>query len=105
MALALLFLTMELEKLLKQREAEAGKLVKLMIKIAVIFLIPAAIAVFLSQYFNLSFFYFFPGAFITSWTLVILLYRKVSKKMKGLDARIKELRAEQGQSHNKDITS
>ena len=92
---------MELEKLIKQREDEAGKFVKLMIKIAVIFLIPAAIAVFLSKYFNLSFLYFFPAAFILSWTLVIILYQKVSKKMKALDTRIKELRKEQGQSQKK----
>ncbi|MCD5389809.1 MAG: hypothetical protein LR005_00245 [Candidatus Pacebacteria bacterium] len=97
MALALLFLFMELENLIKKREEEAGKFVKLMIEIAVIFLIPAVIAVFLSKYFNLSFLYFFPFAFIASWVMVISLYRKVSKKMKGLDKQISELREKQGQ--------
>lgn len=88
---------MELETLLKKRDAYAGRIVKLGIQIAVIFLLPAAAAVFLSRHFNLSFLYFFPGALIISWGLVIYLYKKVSKEMKELDARIKELREKQGQ--------
>jgi len=90
---------MELEKLLKQREAYAGKIIKLMIQIAVIFLLPAIVGVALSMYFNLSFIYFFPGAFIVSWTVVIFLYNKVRKEMKALDARIAELRSLEEQSH------
>lgn len=91
---------MELETLLKKREAYAGKIVKLGIQIAVIFLLPAVAAVLLSKYFGISFLYFFPGAFIISWTLVIYLYKKISKEVKALDAEIKELREKQGQNTN-----
>ena len=57
------------------------------------------VGVALSMYFNLSFIYFFPGAFIVSWTVVIFLYNKVRKEMKALDARIAELRSLEEQSH------
>lgn len=98
MVKALLFLFMKLEKLIKKREAEAGKFVKLMIQIAAIFLIPVVFAVFLSKYFEISFLYFFPLAFIVSWIIVFFLYRKISKKMKNLDKQINELRKKQGQT-------
>jgi hypothetical protein len=92
---------MELEKLLKQRDAYAGKILSLMIKIAVIFLIPAAIGVAITQIWNINFIYLFPVAFILSWSGVIYLYRKISGEVRIIDVRIKELRSQD--AHNKTL--
>ncbi|MCI5050938.1 MAG: hypothetical protein MRY57_01365 [Candidatus Pacebacteria bacterium] len=83
---------MELEKLIAQRDAYAGKMVPLMIKIAVIFLVPAIIGVAITKIWGINFLYLFPAAFILSWSGVIYLYRKYAKEVRALDARIKELR-------------
>ena len=102
MVKALLFLIMELEKLIQKRDAYAGKILKLGILIAVIFLLPAVIAIVLSRSFDLSYVYTLGGAVIVSWTSVILLYRKIHHEVKALENQIKELRAKQGQTHTKE---
>lgn len=89
---------MELEKLIQQRDAYAGRIIKLAIIIAILFLVPAAIAMLVHYYMDISYMYLFPLAFIISWTGVILLYRKISKEVRALDARIKELRAQEANS-------
>jgi len=89
---------MELEKLLKQRNAYAGKILPLGIKIAVIFLIPAAIMVAISKIWNVNFIYLFPAAFIISWSGVRNVYQKVAREVRALDARIKELREQETNS-------
>lgn len=94
---------MELEKLLKQRDAYAGKILPLMIKIAVIFLIPAAISFAVVKIWDIHFMYLFPAAFILSWSGVIYLYRKMSDEVRALDARIKELRNQD--THHKTVES
>jgi hypothetical protein len=65
------------------------------IQIAVIFLVPALLALLAYKVFGISFMYVFPLAFIISWTGVILLYKKISKEVRALDARIKELRVQE----------
>lgn len=85
---------MELEKLLKKRDEFAGRILPLGVKIAVIFLVPAAVGVAITKIWNINFLYLFPAAFILSWSGVIYLYRKVSGEVRALDARIKELRSQ-----------
>ena len=84
---------MELEKLIKQRESYGGQIIHLAIKIAILFLVPAILAIIISRYADIAYINVFPFAFIISWTGVILLYRKVSKEVRTLNERIKELRA------------
>lgn len=86
---------MELEKLIKQRDAYGGQIINLAIKIAILFLVPAVLAILANQYVGISYIYVFPLAFIISWTGVILLYKKISKEVRALDVRIKELRAQE----------
>jgi predicted tellurium resistance membrane protein TerC len=89
---------MELEDLIKKRDAYAGKILKLGITIAIIFLVPALIAILLKHYFAISYVYSLTFAFIISWTGVIFLYRKINKEVKALEMQIKELREKQGQT-------
>ncbi len=99
---AFVIFIMKLEELEKKRDAYAGKIVNLAIKVAVIFIVPILIISGISYLSDIKFMYLFPLAFITSWTGVILLYRKISKEVRALDARIKQLRA---QETNSDILS
>ena len=94
---------MEIEKLLKERDAYAGKILKLGITIAVIFLFPAIIAVLLGRYYNFSYVYTLGGAFIISWTGVVFLYRKISREVKHLEERIHELRKKEDNNNQHNI--
>jgi len=94
---------MELENLLKQRNAYAGKIIPLGVKIAVIFLIPAALVVVSNRVWNINYFITLPIAFILSWSGVIWLYRKMSAEVRALDARIKKLRSQD--AHQKTLES
>lgn len=85
---------MELETLLKEREAYGGKILKLGIQIAVIFIVPVGLAVLANHLWNISFIYLFPLAFIISWTCVIVLYRRISREVRELDTKIKALKME-----------
>lgn len=76
----------------QQRDAYASKILPLGIKIAVIFLIPAAIAVLLNKFLNVPIRYTLPVAFLLSWYGVIMIYRKTSREVRALDQKIKELR-------------
>ncbi len=89
---------MELEKLIKKRDAYAGKILHLGIQIAAIFLVPIVLAIVIHWYLDISYFYLFPLAFIISWTGVIILYRKISKEVRELDNKIKELREQESKS-------
>jgi len=86
---------MELEQLIQQRDAYGGKIVKLLIHIGLIFIVPILVIALVSYLTGITFMYLFPVAFIISWTGVILLYRKVSKEVRALDVRIKELREQE----------
>lgn len=79
---------MELAELEKKRDGYAGKIVKLGFTIAVIFLVPALIAVLLSRVLNLSFLYFFPVAFVVSWSFVVGIYRRYAREVRELDRQI-----------------
>jgi hypothetical protein len=85
---------MELENLLKQRDAYAGKIIPLGVKIAVIFLVPAVFVVVSNRVWNINYFYTLPVAFILSWSGVIWLYRKMSAEVRALEVRIKKLRTQ-----------
>lgn len=91
---------MELEKLLKQRDAYAGKILKLGILIAVIFLLPAVISIIITRYFSISYIYTLGGAFVTSWVLTLFLYRDIARKVKKLEKRIKELQGQAKSENN-----
>jgi len=91
---------MQLETLIKKREAYAGQILRLGIQIAGIFLIPVILVIIISRLFDISLMYLFPFAFITSWASVIVLYRKVSREVRYLDAQIKEARAMEKEQNN-----
>lgn len=91
---------MELEKLLKQREVYASKIVSLAIKIAGIFLIPVLIIAGVSYLFQIPFMYLFPIAFVGSWVGVIILYKIKSREVRELDAQIKNLREKEKELTN-----
>lgn len=86
---------MELDKLLKERDAYAGKIFKLGIIIAVIFLFPAIIAIVLSKFFGISQILLFGIAFVVSWSSVFFLYKKINKQVTELDQRIAQLRKQE----------
>jgi len=69
---------MELEKLIKQRDSYAGKILGLAIRIAVLFLVPAVLAILANTFLGAPLRYVFPLAFIISWTGVVLLYKKIT---------------------------
>lgn len=82
-----------LESLTQERDAYVARVFMLIIKIIAIFLIPALIAVLLIWHFGKEItWYVLPVSFIFSWSIVIMLYRKISKKMKQLDQELKEAR-------------
>lgn len=84
----------ELQKLEKEREMLAGKIVRLAIHIALIFAVPVALALGIHFGFGIRLVYVLPVAVIISWVLVIRLYRKTDQKMRYLDQRIMELKKE-----------
>jgi len=93
---------MKLDELIQERDAYGGKILKLGISIAVIFILPVLIIAGISYLSGIRFIYLFPIAFIVSWTLVVILYKRVSKKVKTLDKQIQDLRA---QKHHDDVVT
>lgn len=89
------YLFMKLEELIQQRNAYGGKILKLAIQVAGIFLVPILIIYGITLITDIKFIYLFPAAFIISWVSIFFLYRKVSREVKDLDRRIRELRAEE----------
>lgn len=86
---------MKLKELEQQRDAYAGRIAKLAIQIALIFGVPAALAIGLSRWFEVKIMYLLPVAFIISWIMVITLYRKVDRKVRELEQQISELKKEE----------
>ena len=86
---------MELEKLLQQRDAYGRKILKLGIKIAFIFLLPIIIGVIIHRTLDIPLLYILLVAFIVSWSGIIVLYRKISKQVRTLDAKIRELKTKE----------
>lgn len=83
----------ELKKLEAEREKYITRIFWILIEIAFIFGIPAAIAVILIKLWGGNTIYVaLPTAFILSWVILVIHFRKVSKRLKELDKKIKELR-------------
>jgi len=82
----------DLETLKKEREKWITRIFLLSLEIIFIFLIPALTAVFFAKKVggdNSSFIYL-SIAFIFSWSIVIIRYIRVSKKMREIDSKIKK---------------
>lgn len=86
------FIIMKLGELIRQRDAYGGKILKLVIQVAGIFLLPILIIYGITLVTDIKFIYLFPVAFIVSWLSIFFLYRKIFRKLKELDNRIRELR-------------
>lgn len=86
---------MTLQELEKERNAYASQITNLAIKIAVIFVVPVLLAIGVSRLFDVSLVYTMPIAFIISWVLVIRMYRKVDKKVRELEEKIRALKEEE----------
>jgi hypothetical protein len=86
---------MNLDDLERQRDAYASKIGKLALYIAVIFAVPAVIAIAIGRYADISLAYLLPIAFVISWILVAQLYRRIDKKVRELESRIRELKREE----------
>ena len=91
---------MDLEKLLKQREAYSGKILKLGIQIAGIFLVPVVIISVIHKIFEIPFMYLFPVAFILSWVGVAILYRRYDREIRDIEHKIRELRLLEEQNND-----
>ncbi len=95
-----LVIFMELEKLQAQKESEISGFFWLGLQIAFIFGIPAAVAVFIGK--KLSAIWAGNSwvticlviSFIFSWIIIIIIYRKKSKKINTIEARIREIKKE-----------
>lgn len=90
----------ELETLLKQRDAYAGKILKLGILIAIIFLVPAVSAMLVTRFFGTSYGYTLGTAFVVSWVFVIIVYTRTSRRIQLLEKRIKDLRDSKEHKNN-----
>ncbi|MCB9805552.1 hypothetical protein H6775_00150 [Candidatus Nomurabacteria bacterium] len=83
----------EIKKLESEREKHVTRIFWILIEIAFIFGIPAAVAVVLVKFLGGHTLYIaLPIAFILSWVILILHYRKMSQRLKDLDRKIKELK-------------
>lgn len=85
--------TEELKQLEKQRDDHVTKIFWAGLEIALLFAIPLIIAILVSlKIGGDAKWYALPIAFVFSWVLVIRHFKKISRKMKALDAKINELR-------------
>lgn len=84
----------ELQKLEQLREKQITRLFWYALEIALVFLIPAAVAAFLVTKLisKAAAWYALPFSFLLSWGIVIFRYRHLSRELGSLDKRIKELR-------------
>jgi Na+-driven multidrug efflux pump len=84
----------EIKKLVLERDKHVTRIFWILIEIAFIFGIPAAIAVVLIKTLGGNTIYIaLPTAFVISWVVLIIHFRKLHKKLKGLDDKIKELKS------------
>lgn len=95
----------ELETLIKERDAYAGKILKLGILIAIIFLIPAALAILVTRVSGVSYVITLGVAVLTSWVLVGVVYTRTSRKVQSLEKRIKALRDSKEHKNNQHTTT
>lgn len=86
---------MEIEKLKEEKDKYVTKIFYLGLKIALIFAIPALIAVFVGKKLDLIYgtgknitYSFLAFAFILSWTMTIMMYNSLAKKIKKIEKDI-----------------
>jgi Flp pilus assembly protein TadB len=88
-----LFMTDELKSLEKERERMVTRIFWLGLEIAAIFAIPAVLAfVFGRKLPGNGVYFLLLGTFVLSWMVTIARWRKISKKAKHLDEKIRELK-------------
>ena len=86
---------MDLHNLEQQRDAYSGRIGKLAIQIALIFALPAGVALALFKWMQIPVLYTLPVAFIASWVMVISLYRRVDRKVRDLENKIINLKKQE----------
>lgn len=84
----------EIIRMEKEREGYITKLFWFALEIALIFLVPALIAVFISLEFwgKKAVWYALPFTFVLSWVIVVIRWRKINKILTKLDKDILELK-------------
>ena len=89
--------TPTIESLEKEREKYVTRIFWFALEIALIFLLPALFGILLYHFMapGNALWHPLPLTFIISWFLVILKYKKLHKKLSGLDKQIKQLKSEQ----------
>jgi hypothetical protein len=95
-------ITEDIANLVKERERYITKLFWFALEIAIIFLVPALIAVFISlEYFTRkAAIYSLPFMFVFSWLIVILRWRKINKVLTKLDKDIVALKRQKHHAGN-----
>lgn len=91
----------KLKELEDKRDKYVHRIFYLMLQILVIFGVPAAIAYFLGAWLDARLetgsktlqFTSLGVAFVTSWVITIMKYRKIDKELKRLDKEIKDLKS------------
>lgn len=94
---------MEIDELKKTKDRYITKIFYLGLKIALIFAIPAVIAVLLGKRIDASYGHdkkfsiiFLAFAFVLSWWITISMYRKLARKIKAIENQIKEKKSQEG---------
>jgi len=89
-----------LESLTAERERYVTRIFWFALEIALIFLLPVIIAIFLYKAIapENSSWHVLPVAFIISWGIVIKRYMTLHKKLSGLDKQIKEMQVSEKQN-------
>jgi hypothetical protein len=87
----------DLIRLQNERESYITKLFWFALEIALIFLVPALITVFLLMEFfsKKAAIYSLPFTFVFSWVIIIIRWKKINKVLTGLDKQISELKKQQ----------
>lgn len=91
---------MDIQELEKERDAYAQKIGKLALYIALIFAIPVIIAILITRYFDIAIWWTLGASFIVSWFFVIRFYRKVDRKVRTLEEKIRTLKQAEEHSHS-----
>lgn len=92
----------DLIRLQNEREGHITKLFWFALEIALIFLIPALVTVFLLMEFfsKKAAIYSLPFTFVFSWVIIIIRWKKINKILTGLDKQISDLKKQKNVSDN-----
>lgn len=99
---------MDIKTLQQERDKHTTGFFWLGLQIAVIFGLPAGIAVFVGKKLNLQFdtniwtTIFLAAAFVISWVIVGIMYNKKSKILNKIESQIRELRKIEEESKSKE---